>query len=59
MYFFFFLIGYFQNSVFEENDRLEFIAAEAEVVQAIDLVVVLMNTGEVAEVMADPEMAYG
>jgi len=53
------LKGYFQNSVFEENDRLEFIAAEAEVVQAIDLVVVLMNTGEVAEVMADPEMAYG
>ena len=45
--------------MFEENDRLEFIAAEAEVVQAIDLVVVLMNTGEVAEVMADPEMAYG
>ena len=33
--------------------------AEAEVVQAIDLCVVLMNTGEVAEVMADPEMAYG
>ena len=33
--------------------------AEAEVVQAIDLCVVLMNTGEIAEVMADPEMAYG
>ena len=45
--------------MFEEQSSLEFFAAEAEVVQAIDLCVVLMNTGEVAEVMTDPEMAYG
>ena len=51
--------GYFQDTLFEEIKELQFVTAEAEVVQAIDLCVVLMNTGEVAEVMADPEMAYG
>ena len=38
---------------------LEFVAAESEVVSAIDTCVVLMNMGEVAEVMADPGIAYG
>ena len=38
---------------------MNFISAEAEVIQAVDLCVVLMNTGEKAEIMADPEMAYG
>jgi len=51
--------GYFEDTLFEEIKELQFVTAEAEVVQAIDLCVVLMNTGEVAEVMADPEMAYG
>lgn len=53
------LKGYFQDTLFEEIKELHFVTAEAEVVQAIDLCVVLMNTGEVAEIMADPEMAYG
>ena len=52
-------VGYFQDTLFEEINELHFVSAEAEVVQAIDLCVVLMNTGEVAEIMADPEMAYG
>ena len=51
--------GYFQDVLFEEQSSLKFFAAEAEVVQAIDLCAVLMKTGEVAEVMTDPEMAYG
>ena len=45
--------------MFEEIKELQFVAAEAEVIQAVDLCVVLMNTGEIAEIMADPEMAYG
>ena len=52
-------VGYFQDTLFEEIEELHFVTAEAEVVQAIDLCVVLMNTGEAAEIMADPEMAYG
>ena len=55
----YFSIGFFQNTMFEENDELKFFAAEAEVIQAIDLVVVLMNVDEIAEVIADPELAYG
>ena len=51
--------GYFQETLFEEIKELQFVAAEAEVIQAVDLCVVLMNTGEIAEIMADPEMAYG
>ena len=54
-----FLSGYFQETLFEEIKELQFVAAEAEVIQAVDLCVVLMNTGEIAEIMADPEMAYG
>jgi len=53
------LKGYFQDELFEDIQELQFVSAEAEVIQAIDLCVVLMNTGEVAEIMADPEMAYG
>ena len=53
------LLGYFQDELFEDIQELQFVSAEAEVIQAIDLCVVLMNTGEVAEIMADPEMAYG
>jgi len=51
--------GFFQDTMFEENDELKFFAAEAEVIQAIDLVAVLMNVDEIAEVIADPELAYG
>lgn len=53
------LKGYFQETLFEDIQELNFISAEAEVIQAVDLCVVLMNTGEKAEIMADPEMAYG
>ena len=53
------LLGYFQDKLFEDIQELQFVSAEAEVIQAIDLCVVLMNTGEVAEIMVDPEMAYG
>lgn len=51
--------GYFEEKLFEEVDSLEFVISEAEVIQAIDLVVCLMNTGEVCEVISDPEFAYG
>ena len=51
--------GFFQETMFEEIKELQFVAAEAEVIQALDLCVVLMNTGEIAEIMADPEMAFG
>ena len=55
----YFISGYFQDILFDEVEELHFVAAEGEVIQAVDLCVVLMNTGEVAEIMADPEMAYG
>jgi len=51
--------GYFQDDLFEETMDLEFMLSEAEVVHAIDLTVALMNAGEICEVVADPEFAYG
>jgi len=51
--------GFFQDELFEETKGLEFMLSEAEVLQALDLVVALMNAGEVCEIIADPEFAYG
>ncbi len=59
--------GYFEDhsqepptrQMFEELDDFEFFLQEAEVIQAIDLVVALMYVGETDEVIADPEFAYG
>jgi len=53
------LKGFFQEELFEEVTNVEFVVSEAEVIQAVDLVVCLMNTGEVCEVISDPEFAYG
>ena len=36
-----------------------FFCGECEVIQALDLVAAVMRDGETAEVMADPEFAYG
>jgi len=51
--------GFFQDELFDETNGLEFMSSEAEVLQALDLVVALMNAGEVCEIIADPEFAYG
>lgn len=51
--------GFFQEEEFQTFRGLEFALGEAEVIQALDLVVALMNTAEVSEVIADPEFAYG
>ena len=51
--------GFFQDELFQETKGLEFMLSEAEVLQALDLVVALMNAGEVCEIIADPEFAYG
>jgi len=51
--------GYFQEEMFDDEEGLEFVVSEAEVIQAVDLVVCLMNTGELCEVISDPEFAYG
>lgn len=39
--------------------EIEFQASESEVVQAMDLVCCLMYPGEISQVIADPEFAYG
>lgn len=51
--------GTFQGIVFEEHEELTFNCEEGEVIRALDLVVALMHAGEVDEIIADPDLAYG
>ncbi|TRY80857.1 hypothetical protein TCAL_02985 [Tigriopus californicus] len=49
----------FDGAIRVKETEIEFQASESEVIQAMDLVCCLMHPGEITEVIADPEFAYG
>ncbi|EZA47133.1 Peptidyl-prolyl cis-trans isomerase FKBP8 [Ooceraea biroi] len=55
------ITGRFENSqiTVEEHTNLEIIVGDGDIVQGLDLVIVLMNIGEVADVIVEPRFAYG
>lgn len=51
--------GTFQGKEFEVHEKLIFNCDEGEVIRALDLVVALMHPGEIDDIIADPDLAYG
>ncbi|XP_011698872.1 PREDICTED: peptidyl-prolyl cis-trans isomerase FKBP8-like isoform X2 [Wasmannia auropunctata] len=47
------------GTVVEYNDNMSIQVGDLEVVQGLDLTIVLMELGEVAEIRVDPRFAYG